>query len=204
MPIPSLKPDWVNFQNESGRLLSLSHSLSSLGPNHRKLVAEIVLLRLFLLTENTIASMCPKLLCGAAYMDNTMPKNLQTATNISKAKALISAYGRSKAVRYPKWSTAKFIKGNMKYTLDQSDPFFLSAQNHGQSLDEMRRVRNQIAHRSSSTREQFRQVVKKHYGGLKPGVSPGLMLISGALGPTTILSQYFGYCRVAVKEIARA
>ena len=73
MTTPKLRVDERFFRTTSQRLQGLVPSLNTLAPGHRKLVAEIVMVRHFLLLENTLASVAAKILCGASYLDGTMP-----------------------------------------------------------------------------------------------------------------------------------
>ena len=189
---------------ESLRLQSLLPSLEILSPPHRKLVAEMAMVRLFLLTENTIASVGAKILCGASYLDATLPARLISPRSIAAAVSAMKSYGRSKPRSNLKWTQSKDIRKNLSNTLNLTDPFFAVVSRHGSLLTEMRFVRNQIAHANSGTRSNYRKVVSAYYGGLKQGVSPGLLLLTAALGPPCILERYIVSSRVVVKELLRA
>ena len=204
MPLPSLRVDWTRFNTESNRLLALAGSLDDLPIAHRKLVAEIAMIRLFLLTENTIASVGAKLLCGATYLDGTIPQALVAARSISSAVSLMKSHHRTTPKPYLTWTKSTGIRGNLSRTLDPSDPFFHAVKIHAANLTEMRYVRNHIAHGSEGTRVDFRKVIRRHYGGLKRGLTPGVFLLSPPTGPTTNLVRYLRYCRVAVSDIVRA
>lgn len=204
MPIPSLNVDWRGYQAETQRLQTLLPSLAALAPAHRKLVAEIVMVRLFLLIENTLASVGAKILCGAKYLDTTQPRKLVAARSISAANGFMRSYGRKRSKRYLSWTKSQDIQDNLSQTLNPADPFFAVISKHGALLTEMRYVRNHIAHSNSGTRSNFRKVVSQYYGGLKQGVTPGLLLLTNALGPTVILDRYIVSSRVVVKELLRA
>lgn len=205
MPTPSLNVDWRRYQAETQRLQTLLPSLPALIPAHRKLVAEIVMVRLFLLIENTLASAGAKILCGANYLDATPPKILVSAArSMGAATTVMRLYGRKRPKRYLLWTKAQDIRDNLSQTLDSSDPFFTVISKHGSLLTEMRYVRNHIAHSNSGTRSNFRKVVSQYYGGLKQGVTPGLLLLTNALGSTVILDRYIVSSRVVVKDLLRA
>ena len=88
MPRHVLSTDWNRFTLETTRLEALVASLGDLSPRHRKLVGEIVMVRLFLLAENTVASVCTKLVCGARYLDGTSPRVVHGAASMPKDTAL--------------------------------------------------------------------------------------------------------------------
>lgn len=65
----SLVGDYTGFRAETARLTGLIGSASVLAPAHRKLIAEIALLRLAILIENSMKSVFCKLSCGATYIN---------------------------------------------------------------------------------------------------------------------------------------
>lgn len=204
MPVPRLDVTWAGYQAESLRLRQLVPSLASLQPGHRKLVAEIVLVRLFLLLENAIASTSAKILCGAGYLDATRPARVVTPRSMVAAVTAMKVHGRTKPKGFLKWTDGKEIRDNMRHTLSSADPFFACVSKHGALLTEMRYVRNHIAHSNSSTRLNFRKVVRTYYGALRQGVTPGVLLLTPALGPPCVLERYIVGSRVVVTELLRA
>jgi len=162
------------------------------------------MVRLFLLTENTVASAGAKMLCGAKYLDTTLPARLVTPRSIRAAITAMKAHGRTKPMTYLKWTKSKDIRENLSNTLDPRDPFFAAVTRHGALLTEMRFVRNQIAHSNSGTRSDFRKVVLQYYGGVKQGVDPGLLLLTDALGSPCVLERYIVSSRVVVRDLLRA
>lgn len=199
----SLLVDWREFDHEISRLSSLVASITPLDAMHRKLVAEIMIVRLFLAMENTIKSVSAKLLCGAAYVDATAPQRLVAAGSMESAYELMRRHGRPKEVRLG-WSQASDVRENLKFTIAPTDPVFGSLSAAATLLTDMRFVRNHVAHKNEGTRVNFRKVVRKHYGGLKPGVTPGLILLTPSLGPPSLLEQYLLGSRVAIKSLVRA
>lgn len=197
---------WIgeHFLHESASLRDLVSSLSMLSPHHRKLVAEMIMIRLFLLGENSISLVCQKLVCGADYLDNSSPITFVTASSRSNAETLMKCYGRARPKHYLSWTRSNEINDNLKHTLKPDDPAFSVFSKNAALLTEMRYVRNHIAHRSDSTRRHFRKVVRQHYGGLKRGVTPDVLLLTGALGATPLLERYFAYYRIVLKDLVRA
>lgn len=203
MPTSKLEVDWRKFRQESWRLQSLLPSLDPIPPAHRKLIAEIVMVRLFLLVDNTVASIGTKILCGASYLDGMQPARIFTARSLSAATAAMKTHGRAKPKAYLSWTKSKEIRDNLTNTLSARDPFFSSTTNHGSLLTEMRYVRNQIAHGNSRSRVNFRKVVRQHYGGLKRGMTPGLLLLTEAFGLPCLLDRYIVSSRVMIKDLVR-
>jgi hypothetical protein len=68
-----VQPDYRTFYEETDRLLALLRSMTALGAMHRKLIAEIVHLRLAILLENHMKIIFSKLCCGTPYIDGSVP-----------------------------------------------------------------------------------------------------------------------------------
>ena len=161
------------------------------------------MVRLFLLAENTVASVSAKILCGARYLDGSAPRSIVTAASMPNARILMKQHGRRRQKHRLLWTQAREIVDNLKYTLDPQDPLFAAVGNHGAAITEMRYVRNHIVHRNSGTLVNFRKVVRSFYGGLRQGVTPGLLLMTDAFGPQTLLEKYIVYAQVFVKDLVR-
>ena len=121
----------------------------------------------------------------------------------ASAKALIVQHGRGSPRKSLSWGSAKAIRDNLKYTVDASDQLFRVVSNYGNLLTEMRRVRNHVAHNNASTRVHFRNVVRNHYGGLRRGISPGVLLLTRTWGRPVVLERYVRGCRVMIKDLVR-
>ena len=201
MPRPALSTDWRRFQDETGRLQALV--LLNNPPAYRKLIGEIAMVRLFLLSENTVASVCTKLLCGASYLDGSTPHLILQATSMAAARELMRRHNRRKPKAYLTWTRSKEIRDNLKNVLRSGDPLFSVIQNHGQAMTEMRYVRNHIVHRNSNTLSKFRNIVRRYYGGLRQGVTPGVLLLTGAFGRQTLMERYLTYYRVMIGDLVR-
>lgn len=204
MAVARLIVEWREVQEQTTRLERLANSLSSLPPGHRKLVAEISLVRLFLLFENTLASVAAKLLMGADYIDGSPPRRLITARSRGHASDLMKAHGRPTPLRGLGWTQSSDIRDNLAHTLDALDPFFTVIANNGALFTDMRYVRNHVVHSNETTLKNFRKVVRKHYGGLKQGVSPGLLLLTDRIGRRPLLVTYIMATRVMFKDLVRA
>ena len=204
MPALNLFDDLSFFSKECNRLNGLILSSGNLAIVHKKLVSEIIMIRLFLLGENTISSVCRKMLCGARYLDGTVPNTLVRASSPNNADTLMRTHGRRQGTGYLQWGAVSKIRGNIRYTIDNSDPFFLTLSNHNGRLDEMRFVRNHIAHRSRSTAINFRFVVRSHFGGLRRQIGPSVLLLRKNPSGRTQLEDYILQYGIIVRDLVRA
>jgi hypothetical protein len=157
--MPSVLPDYRLHDAETGRLLALCGTLNTLQAAHQKLVAEIVLLRLFSLFENAISSICLKLACGAKYVDCTEPRLLVRSRSVQNARTLCQTHGRRRPRYELKWSKCSEIKNNVSHLIDPNDNIIVVMDRNGSLIDELRRVRNRIAHNNAQSRRSYGDVV---------------------------------------------
>lgn len=204
MARPSFHVEWRDFQAKTFHLQDLLVTIQEIPPGKQKLMAEIIMIRLFLLLENTFSSIAPKLLCGANYLDGTVPVRNVAPRSIAAARKEMEVFQRKRPMRYLKWTRSKYIRGNLKHTLISTDPFFSSIDKHSSILSDMCFVRNEIAHGNRGTRINFLKVVRKHYGGAWRGATPGLLLLRDSSTVRCLLEKYLIASRVIVRDLLRA
>lgn len=112
-------------------------------------------------------------------------------------------YARHKSRRDLKWNTSTDIRNNLETTIATTDPIFVTVINFGTLLTDMRYTRNHIAHSNRNTRNNFTKLIRKHYGGVKNGVTPGVLLLTSSLRPTPLLKQYLLESRVLINSLVR-
>jgi hypothetical protein len=168
----------------------------------QKLVAELVMMRLFDDFQEAIAGIALRLACGTPYADGTLPTLLTSpAKSTIKARALYETFGRTRQ-QYAKWSKAAFINETTRHVLDPSEPFTAACLAHGSVIAEMQVVRNRIAHANATSRAAYAKVVKRWYGAKRNNVSPGTLLLSPRFSPI-LLEQYLISCRVIATACAK-
>jgi hypothetical protein len=196
-----LERDYYTYEIESLKLEDLYLNLSSLSPKHQKLVAEIVLLRLFSLFENTIMSVASKVACETRYLDGSGPILLAKATSFLNSNTLFKSHEREKGIIL-RWTKGTDIINNVKYVISPKDNFRVVVDRNTFFIDEMRRVRNRIAHNSSNSRENFRVVVKRHYGAYRNNITPGSLLLSMRKSHQP-LARYIGGSKILIKDLVK-
>ena len=198
----SLAVDYREGLGEFAKLQSLSRNLGALDSAYQKLVAEIALLRLFYITENAFFSVACKLLCGCLYVDGSAPVLLAPASSTRAAERAMRTHSRPKP-RDLKWSKAKEIKENLRFVMDASDHFVRSVDFHGTLIDEIRRIRNRIAHNNPRSRSNFQVVVRRYYGASLNHVTPGTLLLSPRHSPP-LIDSYLAQMAVLLKTLTRS
>jgi hypothetical protein len=73
--------------------------------------------------------------------------------------------------------------------------------NYGSFLTDMRYIRNHIAHRNDSTRDNFRTLVRRYYGATPPGITSGVLLLSPRVSrPRPLIEIHILSARILIKD----
>ena len=202
--MPSLVDDCRKFEKEIARLTGILQSTSSLAPSHRKFIAEIALIRLSILIENTMRSVFCKLACGATYIDGKMPTILAQQSNIPAAISAMQRLNRPKLRYSLPWNDGSEIRDNIRFLIDPTDQCHQLLKNYASFLTEIRYIRNHIVHRNTNSRRNFVKLIKKYYGAKISGVTCGNLLVSPRVSPRRpLLAAHLITASVMVKDIAR-
>ena len=201
--MPRLAVDYRDFVQQTNRLLDLRLNIAPLHPRYQKLVAEVLFLRVFGLVERTIESITLKILCGARYMDASWPLVLIGANSALEARYNMTTVGRRRPLFYLKWTQVAEIKKNVVHLIDPAEVFIGTLDLYNSYIEEMRHVRNHIAHRTSSTRAKFKPIVRAYYGAYLNSITPGALLLSPRWAPT-LFDRYVGTARILMRDLVRA
>lgn len=203
MPSPNVRVPYEEFVGRSHRHGQVVSGLTSAEVRVQRLVAELVMMRMFDELMESIAGAAYRLACGAPYDDGTAPILLTPpATSTTNAKLLFENVNRNKP-KFVKWSRAAYINATTKHVLDPNDSFSTSCSRHGGILEEMQGVRNRIAHRNGNARTSFAKVVKRRYGADLNHITPGVLLLSPRFQPV-LINQYLTSARVIAKDCIKA
>lgn len=194
-----------DFLRQTDKLSNLLDKVSDLEFEQQTLIAELVMVKLFSLLEIHFQSITLKVLCNTQYLDSTYPVLLLASANISIATSNILRYGRATPWRMfnIKWTKSQFIENNVQFLIDPSDNLISIFRRYDSVIDEMRRVRNHIAHNTQDTRDKYKQVVINHYGAFVNTITPGKLLLSTRRNPC-LLKQYIITARIIIKELVKA
>jgi hypothetical protein len=180
-------------------------STADLSPRHRKYIAEIALLRLAILIENTMKTVFCKIACGANYIDGAAPILLAKQRNIPAAVDAMHNHGRTGYRRSLPWNDGAEIRENIKFLIDPTDQCHADLIQHASFLTDLRYIRNHIAHRNDNSRANFVKLVLRYYGARVPGVTCGNLLVSPRVSPgRPLLVTHILTANVMMKDIVRA
>lgn len=200
MPGVSVTTSYNKSFNEIVILANYINSSLGLEAKFQHMISEVIMLRLFSILESTISEVALKLACGAKYRNGNPPLVLQNCRSVQDAYSNMLSYNRQRPLQYLKWTKATFIKDSIEHILDVSDAFYSNVQNHGLLINEMRIVRNHIAHRSSSTASDYAQLLRQKYGG-NPRLTLGAFLTSQNRHPIANITTYVQSSRIIVNDI---
>ncbi len=189
---------------ESERLMDLVDNMTSLDPRYQKMAAELVMIRLFSLLEEHFQSITLKVLCGAMYLDNTIPTIAVRCRSMRMASTNIANYGRATPLQAYKikWNQAVEIRNNVRYLLPTTENLITVFDRHATLIDDMRRVRNHIAHNTPDTARKYKPVVQRHYGAFASSITPSVLLLSNRRHPI-LVKQYLIASRIIIKDLVK-
>lgn len=203
MPPPNVRVPYDEFSSRCVRHDTVVKGLLTVDVSLQRLLAELVLMRLFDELQEAIAGVALRLACGATYVDGTAPQLLTPPASLTaNARILFETHQRTKQ-QYVKWSKTTYINDTTKYVIDPGDSFTQTAIRHSLIISEMQAVRNRIAHKNTNSHAALSKVVRRRYGADLNAMSPGLLLLSSRFSPV-LLDQYLTACRVIARECARA
>ena len=200
--MPRLTGDHAEFCSQVDGLIDLCANITLLSPHHRKAVAEIALLRAFDLMQGVFQTTATKLVCGACYLDGSIANVLLPARSQSAALTNMSTHGRVQPKHRLRWSQVSEIKDNCKFVVQTTEHFLTTLTFHSSIIDEMRNVRNKIAHNNADSRTKYQVVVKRYYGAEMKQISPGTLLLSDRFIPK-LINQYLAQSKVLVKQMLK-
>lgn len=202
MPKSSINTSYSRSINDIAILENYIVNCAGLDVKYQYMISEVVMLRLFSIVETSIAEIALKLACGARYKNGNSPIILLRCNSMQNAHLNMLTFNRSVVPRYLKWTKASFIRDSIKFVLDITDSFYSNIQIHGNIINEMRVVRNHIAHRSHSTKAEYISLVRRKYGG-NPNITLGAFLISKARNPISNIDLYLRSSKIVLHDITK-
>lgn len=202
MPSPSITRTHSSGIHQLSTLNSYLRDAIGLESKYQYLVGEVLMLRLFSILEQMFCEVAYKLACGALYRNNTPPLLLRRCKSIQDAHTSMTTFSRTQPLLYLRWTKASYINDNVRYIIDSNDPFLRNIRNHGSLINEMRIVRNHIAHRSASTKQAYDRLIRATYGGNLKLPIGGFLMSTRRTNPSKI-STYLTSTIVVLNDITQ-
>ncbi len=202
MALPNLNISIQNCIRLIDKLQAHRIDCEHLEAKYQHFVGEMIMLRLFSIFEDTVAELAYKITAGAVYLDGSVPNIVIKAGRTQDSRAMLLTHGRNRPVDNLKWTKAKFIRESVERVIPATEPFIKNAQAHGQIIDEMRKVRNVLAHNTTTARSDFKDVIRITYG-VNRAISPGVFLISKKHHKICNLARYMASTKLVIQELAK-
>jgi hypothetical protein len=199
MPSPSLVISYNNAIVEIGRLENYRRSSLSLAPQYQHLISEVILLRLFSIIENYIKDISCKIACSAQYRSGRTPVLLRNCTSTKDALKQFEIFNRSRP-RNPKWTNSRYSIDTIKKIIPASEKIRIELNNFSSFYEEMRKVRNHVAHRTSDTYRNYKIVINSTYGA-NLRINTGAFLVSTKRIPTAKIDYYLSASKIFVNNL---
>lgn len=150
-----------------------SGRLRRLARNKYYLIVELSFLQVYLAWEDFLEQTFLRYMCGGRTSSGksprlyVKPKNLDHAYNIIKGKQ-----------PFIKWEIAKDVIERAELFFHNGEPFKNAIGSISVELEDMRKIRNRVAHRSQSARIQFEDLVRERLGRKPRNITPGSFLFT--------------------------
>jgi len=200
MALPSIGASFNRSTKDIALLSNYLVTAKTLQSQHQYLIAEVIMLRLFGIFESSVQDIAYKLACGALYRNGTNPLVLTPCNNLMDAHHKMLSHQRGRPLPYLKWTTSRYINDSIKFVLDPTDSFYTTILSNSSALEEMRIVRNQIAHRTKSTKNAFDTVLVNRYGA-NPRLSMGAFLTSTTRHTPSNITRYVQEMTIILNDI---
>jgi len=201
MPAPKLYITLRNSHLSVDKLKRFRIESEKLEAKYQHFIAEMIMLRLFSIFEDSVAEIAYKLASGATYINGRQPNLMSQAGSMAGARGLFLSSGRARPVHNLKWTKARYIRESVQHVISNTDPYINSAQRNGNIIEEMRKVRTVLAHNTSSARSGFKSVVRLAYGA-NISITPGAFLSTTRRAPICNLDRYLASTAIIIEDMA--
>lgn len=175
------------------------HTFPALPNFQVALVAELAYLRCFLAWEVFLEEVFVCYALGKPAPNGTTFETYVAPPNEAHARGMITGEGRA----FVSWNRPKAVRERAQLFFREGEPFSPALLTISTILSDMIVVRNRIAHRSTSARAKFLDLVRLRLGSVPPGISPGRFLLAPGVTPTLRrIDEYLTELRVVARQIA--
>lgn len=189
----------IDKLNVINRYLIKSKGLQS---DMQGFVAEVLMLRLFGILETCMLEVSIRIACGVPYRNGMASHPIVLCTSKAEAMEKFHTEGRPCRINNLQFSNVHNISKTIKYVIDASEPLRIKLSRYGNEFEEMRKIRNHIAHHTQSTLSDYKQVIRTRYGAnLK--IKPGTFLISTKREPIALIETYFQTVKIIIDDVTK-
>lgn len=202
MPAPKIQTAYDNAVRDIRVVENYRMKSLTLQPQFQGFVAEVLMLRLFSILEKAVLDVSCRVACGAQYTNGVVPTPIVLANSLGDAINKFKSYNRTSSLQTLRFSSVSNTNKAIKYVIPATEPIRQNLSNFGVQFDEMRNVRNQIAHRNSSTYSQYKNVIMRRYGSALK-INTSVFLISTTRERIPVIDQYVTTVKLILTDITK-
>jgi len=201
MPNPSAKAAFTVLSRQLNQSIQLVAALRGRGTPFFQLqqISELAFLRIFLSWEGFLEDSFIRFMRGASSLSGSRPRSYVKPLNIDHARDFLIG----PKLRYADWSDPQVVVERANLIFAGGKPFATPIQAATRELNEMRIIRNCIAHRSVHSREQFGRLVQNRLGVARRFAPGGFLLTASPVPAQTYLDFFSSYISVAAQQIVQ-
>jgi hypothetical protein len=163
-------------------------------------MTELAMLRGFLAWETFLEESFLLYMVGERSSGGRAPRRMAFPDNYKMAAEWVIPEGS----RYASWTEAKRVRGKAERFFAGGRPFAPVLVANISMLDEVRVLRNAIAHASVSTNQKFEALARVKLGNIPPGLTVGKFLgmtVLGSSPPVSYFESYMARIEFAARRI---
>lgn len=202
MPAPKIRTACNNALRDIGVVENYRLKSLSLQPQFQGFIAEILMLRLFNILEKAVTDIACRVACGAQYNNGVIPVPTVLACNLNDAVYQFKNYNRASPLAHIQFTSVRNTNDAIKEVIPVTEPFRQNLTNYGIQFEEMRNVRNQIAHGTSSTYKKYKNVIVRKYGSALR-LKTSVFLTSTTRERIPVLDQYVTTVKLMVNDLSK-
>jgi hypothetical protein len=162
-------------------------------------ISELAFLRIYMAWETFLEDSFTRFMCGASSLSGSHPRSYVKPLNIDHAREILIG----PKLRYADWTDPQLVVERAELIFAGGRPFASPVRAATTELNDMRTVRNCIAHRSVHTREQFNRLVQRRLGVARK-FAPGVFLLTASPAPPQSYLDFFSsYISTAAQQIVQ-
>ncbi len=199
---PSIAGIYNKAMYDISRLDLYIQKSKHLQPDIRGYVVEILMLRLFSVLESSVREIAFRVACGAPYRNGSSSSPIVVCATLNDAFNNFKTYNRRKSLSHLKFTNVSSTNDTIKHIIDTSEPFRVKLSAYGVRFEEMRKVRNHIAHHYKNTYTEYRSVICARFGAFKK-IRPAVFLNSqiSSTNRMTFIEEYLKITKALINDI---
>lgn len=202
MPAPRIQTAYNNALKDISVVENYRNKSKSLQPQFEGFVAEILMLRLFGILEKAVKDISCRVACGAGYLNGVRPRPTTLAHSLVNALNLFKTFNRPRTVNYLQFTNVSNTNDAIKNVIPATEPLRQNLSLYGNQFEEMRIVRNHIAHRTSDTYSKYKKVIINRYGSALK-LKTSVFLTSTTRERIPVLDQYITIVKLMITDMVK-